>query len=159
MTPNKQIQATERTTPGVVLSGNSASSSNFRLPGTFSWWDPGMFFQDFVATISPLRSTTQEALKSNAAENAFIPGSANRPVATSDVSCGCNRRFSSSTNEESKYYNSRIISWTYFVFLIKMVKLIVRVTRKITNRFESAKNFSNPPIYCHILNFSPFLDY
>ncbi|KAM7534242.1 hypothetical protein Aperf_G00000106724 [Anoplocephala perfoliata] len=101
-TKPQNTQTTIPSTPRVVLglnSSNSNSGTNFHLPGTFSWWDPGMFFLDFYETISSTKSPLEVRKQINA-ENTFI-SAANRGVATSDVSCGCNRRYSSSTNEES----------------------------------------------------------
>ncbi|KAM3177529.1 hypothetical protein ACTXT7_004401 [Hymenolepis weldensis] len=99
LTQAKPVQSTTPATPHVVI-GLNISNSTFHLPGTFSWWDPGMFFQDFCVVMSPTKPL-QEAVKANNVENSFVSVNANRPITTSDVSCGCNRRYSSSTNEES----------------------------------------------------------
>ncbi|VDO01749.1 unnamed protein product [Rodentolepis nana] len=103
LTRTKPMQPTTPITSHAV-NGTNPLLSTFHLPGTFSWWDPGMFFHDFFVVISPTNLAHGD-VRGNHAGNSFLPANSNRPITTSDVSCGCNRRYSSSTNEESKCHN------------------------------------------------------
>ena len=96
--------SSSRFPPSHVVSGNA-----FHLPPAFSWWDPGIFFNNYEI-ISEMRNCETSSSDSIAVAAAAAVSSGNdgsgmvaaRAAATSDVSCGCNRRYSSSTNEESK---------------------------------------------------------
>uniref|UniRef100_A0A5K3FEB1 Frizzled/Smoothened transmembrane domain-containing protein n=1 Tax=Mesocestoides corti TaxID=53468 RepID=A0A5K3FEB1_MESCO len=87
----------------------------FHLPPSFSWWDPGVFFLSPPRKTSALATTTRQCRHHDTTTTTSVSPLARhqtllasttattqmRPLATSDVSCACNRRYSSSTNEES----------------------------------------------------------
>lgn len=74
-------------------------STNFHLPATFSWWDPGIFFHDYE--VVPVEEVKVSADNGSIAVAGGGGMAVTRTVATSDVSCGCNRRYSLSTNDGS----------------------------------------------------------
>nr|CDS22165.1 smoothened [Echinococcus granulosus] len=74
-------------------------STNFHLPATFSWWDPGIFFHDYE--VVPVEEVKVSADNGSIAVAGGGGMAVTRTVATSDVSCGCSRRYSLSTNDGS----------------------------------------------------------
>ncbi|KAL5969509.1 hypothetical protein TSMEX_002783, partial [Taenia solium] len=94
--PTKSIGSKPSSTSQVVVVNKS---TNFHLPPTFSWWDPGIFFYDYeLVSVEEAKANADNGSIAIAGGRGMV---ATRAVATSDVSCGCNRRYSSSTNDES----------------------------------------------------------
>lgn len=95
--PTKSMGSKPSSTSQVVVVNKS---TNFHLPPTFSWWDPGIFFHDCeLVSVEETKANADNGSIAVAGGRGMV---ATRAVATSDVSCGCNRRYSSSTNDESK---------------------------------------------------------
>ncbi|VDK37058.1 unnamed protein product [Taenia asiatica] len=94
--PTKSMGSKPSSTSQVVVVNKS---TNFHLPPTFSWWDPGIFFHDHeLVSVEEAKANADNGSIAIASGRGMV---ATRAVATSDVSCGCNRRYSSSTNDGS----------------------------------------------------------